>query len=168
LSIPRPKNSQNEWSLQRTVAVFLSKALPPEAYFTSIDMGRSRSANEGQLRKLRGVKSGVPDVLIVYNGITLWCELKVEASLSEPQKLTRDALRANGHLWALARSPEDVEAACLAAGIPLRATLGAIRERIADQNERLGIVKRKRAPRPRTSRAKAWAGYRAANAKGII
>ena len=35
-------------------------------------------------------------------------------------------MRANGHQWELCRSPEDVEAALRAAGIPLRATLGEI------------------------------------------
>jgi len=142
----RPKNVQHEWTLQRAVAAFLSKALPHDAYWTSLDMGRSRSAAEGQLRKMRGVKAGVPDIFILYRGIGLWCELKAGASLSDPQKLTRDALRDNGHLWELCRSVEAVEAACLYANIPLRATLGAIRARIEEQNARLP-AKRKKAPR---------------------
>ena len=133
---------QREWQAQRADNAFLAKALPPGAYYTAIDVGRSRNANDGQMRKLRGVKAGIPDWLIVWNGVTLWIERKVKQSLSESQKLTRDALLANGHQWALARSTEDVEAACLAAGIPLRATLGGIRERIAAQNERLPPKKR--------------------------
>lgn len=141
-----PKLVQHEWRDHRAYAVFLSKALPPEAYWTSIDVGRSKSAHEGQLRKARGVRAGIPDVLIAYRGTTLWLEIKAATYLSEPQKLTRDALIANGHHWALVRSPEDVEAACLAAGIPLRATLGEIRQRIDEQNERLP-VKRKRISR---------------------
>lgn len=136
-------NTQHEWQLQRSCAAFLSKALSPEAYWTSIDMGRSTSAAQGQLRKMRGVKAGVPDVLIVWMGVTLWCELKVGASLSPAQETTRDLLRMNGHRWSLCRSPEEIEAACRDAGIPLRATLGEIRDRIADQNERLP-TKRKR------------------------
>jgi hypothetical protein len=88
-------------------------------------------------------------MLIVYAGQTLWCELKVDASLSEPQKATRDMLRANGHQWELCRSTEDVEAALVAAGIPLRATLGSIRERIAEQNERLPPRAKRAARAPR-------------------
>jgi hypothetical protein len=136
---------QTEWALQRACAAFLSKALPADAYFTSIDIGRSTSAAQGQLRKLRGCKAGVPDMLIVSSDITLWLELKAGASLSAPQKLTRDALVLNGHYWALCRSMEDVEVACRSASIPLRATLGQIRERIAIQNEHLPAKKPKRA-----------------------
>ena len=150
---------QNEWSLQRSVAALLSKALPPEAYWTSIDVGRSKSEREGALRRQRGVKPGIPDMLIVWNGATLWLELKAGSSLSAPQAITARLLRANGHLWELCRSPEDVEAACRAAGIPLRATLGEIRTRIAEQNERLPA-------KPKRARA-AKAGPRFAGGKGF-
>ena len=142
------KPVQHEWSDQRSVAAFLSKALPPDAYWTSIDVGRSTSAQIGALRKARGIRSGIPDVLIVYRGVTQWIELKHDTSLSPNQELTRDALLRNGHRWALARSVEEVEAACRDAGIPLRATLGQIRTRITEQNERLP-PKPKRAARSR-------------------
>ena len=160
---------QNEWGLQRACAAFLSKALPDRAYWTSIDMGRSTSAAQGQLRKLRGCKAGIPDMLIVYAGQTLWCELKVDASLSEPQKTTRDALRANGHQWELCRSPEDVEAALRAAGIPLRATLGEIRDRIADQRERLPAKPKRAARTKATLRYAGSKGFsKRAAGKGIL
>jgi hypothetical protein len=59
---------------------------------------------------------------------------------------------ANGHCWALARCPEDVEQACRDVGIPLRATFSQIHARIAEQNARLP-VRKKRAPRARASGA---------------
>jgi hypothetical protein len=160
---------QREWTLQRSCAAFLSKALPADAYFTSIDMGRSTSAAQGQLRKLRGVRAGVPDMLVVYAGKTLWCELKVDTALSAAQIVTRDALRANGHVWELCRSPEDVEAACNTAGIPLRATLGDIRTRIAEQNERLPakakrVSQRKAVPRNSMTAAQ----YHKAHGEGFL
>ncbi len=164
-------NAQHEWSLQRAAAAFLGKALPAEAYWTSIDMGRSTSAAQGQLRKLRGVRAGIPDMLIVWRGVTLWCELKIDTrptALSPAQVTTRDALLANGHCWELCRSIEDVEAACRAAGIPLRATLGDIRTRIAEQNERLP-AKPKRSSRKSTPRYSASAGVvRRAASKGVL
>lgn len=141
----KPKLVQREWEAQRADNAFLAKALPDGAYYTAIDVGRSKSAREGQLRKLRGVKPGIPDWLVVYAGITLWIERKAGASLSPNQKVTRDCLIANGHRWALARSTEEVEQACRNAGIPLRATLGEIRRRIAEQQARLAGPKRKRA-----------------------
>jgi hypothetical protein len=126
---PKPKLVQHEWRDQRAYAVFLSKALPIDAYWTGLDMGRSRSSHEGQLRKLRGCKAGVPDFLIIWQGIALWLECKAGSALSPAQKITREALLANGHQWALVRSMDDIELACLAARIPLRASVDAWRER---------------------------------------
>jgi len=86
--------------------------------------------------------------LIVYRNVTLWIEFKSGTQLSLAQQLTRDALRLNGHCWALARCPEDVEQACRDVGIPLRATFGQIHARIAEQNERLPVRKKRSARRP--------------------
>jgi len=104
------------------------------------------------LRKARGVKPGIADVLIAYLGATLWLEIKAGTQLSEHQKLFRDQVMANGHCWALARCPEDVEQACRDVGIPLRATFGQIHQRIAEQDARLP-VRKKRAARARASGA---------------
>lgn len=164
----RPKNIQHEWTAQRGDNAFLSKALPPEAYFTAIDVGRSKNANDGQLRKLRGVKPGIPDWLIVWNGVTLWIERKAAAALSETQKLTRDVLVRNGHRWALAHSVEDIEAACLAAGIPLRATLGEISGRIAEQNERLPAKRKRSSGGLRADNGMSIAAYHRMHAKGFV
>jgi hypothetical protein len=150
MTAARPRNVQREWSLQRSIVVYLSKALPPTAYFTSIDIGSAGSAQAGQLRKARGVKPGIADVLIAYLGATLWLEIKSGTQLSEHQKLFRDQVMANGHCWALARCPEDVEQACRDVGIPLRASFTQIHQRIAEQNERLP-AKRKRTPRRKGS-----------------
>ena len=143
MTAARPPNTQREWSLQRSIVVYLSKALPPTAYFTSIDIGSAGSAQQGALRKARGVKPGIADVLITYLGATLWLEIKAGTQLSEHQKLFRDQVTANGHCWALARCPEDVEQACRDVGIPLRASFTQIHARIAEQDARLP-AKRKR------------------------
>ncbi len=143
MSAARPPNVQREWVLQRSIVTYLSKALPPTAYFTSIDIGSAGSAQQGALRKARGVRPGIADLLIVYLGATLWCEVKSGTQLSEAQKLFRDQVTANGHCWSLVRCPEDMEQACRDVGIPLRASFTQIRERIAEQNARLP-AKRKR------------------------
>jgi hypothetical protein len=143
---------QREWRDQRGYHAFLSKALPVDAYHSAIDVGSAGNAQAGALRKARGVRAGLPDYLIVYRNVTLWIEFKHRAQLSLAQQLTRDALMANGHFWYLARCPEDVEQACRDVGIPLRATFGQIHQRIAEQNARLP-VRKKRAPRARASGA---------------
>lgn len=142
----RAKPVQREWADQRAHFAFMSKALPTDAYFTAIDVGSAGSARQGMLRKARGVRPGIADLMVAWRGITIWIEVKSGTSLSEAQKLFRDQITANGHLWAFARSTEDVELALRAAGIPLRASLCEIRDRIAAQNEHLP-AKRKSAPR---------------------
>lgn len=160
--------NQPEWALQRLCHVYLSKALPEGAYYSAIDIGSAGSAQQGMLRKARGVRPGIADVLIAYRGITAWLEIKAGSSLSEPQKLFRDQVTANGHLWFLVRSPEDVEAACVSAGIPLRATVSAISGRIAEQRARLP-AKRKAAPRTPGGPARmSVAQYRKFHTKGLL
>lgn len=136
---------QHEWTAQKTDNAFLGKALPDDAYFTALDHARKMSLAAGKQRKDRGIKAGIPDWLIVWRGITLWIERKVDASLSTAQEITRDRLIANGHHWRLARRLEDVEAACRDVGIPLKATLGEIRDRIAAQD--VAPKKRKYTPK---------------------
>lgn len=165
-------NVQHEWREQEADSAFLSRALPRDCYFTAIDQGRAANRNVGAMRKRRGIKAGLPDWLIVWRGTTLWIERKTRptaSDLSLIQEQTGECLMKNGHLWVRANCIEDVEAACRAAGIPLRATLGEIRTRIAEQNERLP-------PKPkRTARAKAVPRYtggkgfvRRATAGGIL
>jgi len=150
MTAARPRNVQREWQLQRAIVAYLSKALPATAYFTSIDIGSAGSAMQGQLRKARGVRPGIADVMIIYNSIVLWLEIKSGTQLSEAQKLFRDSVSANGCWWSLARSPEDAEQACTLAGIPLRATFSQIRARIEAQHEHLP-ARKKRAARPRST-----------------
>lgn len=141
----KPSPQQREWRAQEIDWAFLMKALPHDALARGIDQSgkRSKAANGARLR--RGCLPGTPDTYIFWNNITLWLERKAgSGGLGGGQDAFRDAVLANHGHWALVRSTEDVEAACRSAGIPLRATLGEIRGRIAEQNERLP-VKRKRA-----------------------
>lgn len=119
---PVPKApAHEEWDFQTTVAEFLDLALPAEAFWSSVDMGPARSKAVGGLRKKRGLKAGLPDMVIVFRRITLWIEAKAPRGvLSVAQKNVRLALLANGHHWALARTLDDITEACAAVGIPLR------------------------------------------------
>jgi len=143
-----------EWKEQETDNAFLRHALPLDAYYTAIDHGNLRNGKgkeagmrAGAARKRRGVKAGIPDWLIVWHGITLWIERKAGSSLSDDQKTTRDQLVANGHIWRLAKSLDDVEAACLFAGIPLRATAGGIADRVEAARERKAPARKARRPK---------------------
>ena len=147
---PKPKNARTEWKGQEADWAYLMKALPHGALARGIDQAAKRSMESNRARLRRGCLPGTPDFYIYYNGITLWLERKKPGGgrFGPGQEAFRDAVRANGGFWGLVVTTEDVEVACLEAGIPLRATLGDIRARIADQNARLP-AKKKRAPRYR-------------------
>jgi hypothetical protein len=65
---------------------------------------------------------------------------------SESQKVFQGKVEANGGHYLLYVTMAELEDGIVRAGIPLRATLGEIRQRIDEQNERLP-VKRKRVAR---------------------
>jgi len=83
-----------EADLQRNVVKLLHRVLPHDAMFTAINPLPPKGAAQGaQLKKL-GLASGVPDILIVHHGFTLWIELKAPGgSLSESQKTMHLLLR---------------------------------------------------------------------------
>ena len=161
---------QNEWRSQEIDWAFLMKALPHGALARGIDQSgkRSRAANGARLR--RGCLPGTADTYVLWNNVTVWLERKAGAGgLGTGQDAFRDAVLANGGHWALVRSTEDVEAALRAADIPLRATLGEIRERIADQRERLPAKPKRAARTKATPRHVASAGFsRRAAARGVL
>lgn len=154
---------REEWKAQEIDWTFLQKALPYGALCRGIDQSakRSRQANAARLR--RGCLPGTPDTYILWNGITVWLERKKgkNGRLDPAQELFRDQVIANQGHWARVDRAEDVEMACVEAGIPLRATLGDIRTRIAEQNERLA-PKAKRKSHPRASGPRFLAGKRLA------
>lgn len=156
----KPVRVQHEWRGQEVDWVFLMKALPHGALAYGIDQSAKRSRAANRARLARGCKPGVADSYILWNGVTLWIERKKPKGgrLEEAQETFRDQVLANGGHWVLARSTDDVEAACRAAGIPLRATLGGIRERIKAQNERLPV--RKKATRKGKAEPRYEAGKR--------
>lgn len=116
------RSSQHEWVSQEADAAFLTLALPVDAFWTAIEV-KADSARKGALHKRRGVRAGVPDFIVVWNGITLWIERKAGSRLSVTQGVVRDMLLGNGHNWTLAHSTEDIERALVGCGIPLRASI---------------------------------------------
>ena len=157
---------QTEWSHQKTWNAYFGKALPDGAYFTAIDHARKMSLAAGAARKARGIKAGIPDWLIVWRGTTLWIEQKAGSDLSAAQEDTRDDLVANGHHWRLCRTLEEAEQACRDVGIPLRASVLAVRERIAAQPAKPERKSPPRKPAPRYTAGRRFAA-RAAKA-GIL
>lgn len=116
--------AQPEHALQCAVAGFLNHALPIGSFWTSIDHA-TKSASEGEKKKRRGVKRGVPDVLIVVPNRTIWIELKApKGRVSEAQLQVKDSLELNGHHYYVAKSVAEVEGILRDISVPLRATTG--------------------------------------------
>jgi len=124
------KRCRPEEHLHRTVADFLSLALPETVTWWHVPNGGGRSAAEAGILKAMGVKAGVPDLqFILPPGRAAFIELKPRGGvLSEPQRAMRDRLVAAGCDWALARSVEAVEATLRGWGVPLRASVGVTGE----------------------------------------
>lgn len=123
----------SEWRLQQACATFLSAVLPRDAYWTSVDAGQgAMNLRSAQMRKARGVKAGVPDVLVCYRGWLYCLELKATAGkVSEIQQITHAQIREAGGQVSVCRSIEEVERALRHWGIPLRGTTLTAQDRDA-------------------------------------
>jgi hypothetical protein len=160
--------SRREWLFQQLAWVFLQKALPHDAWCQSIDEAAKRSTAATLARHARGCVGGVGDIYILHGETTLWLELKDKSSQRERQKAFQAGIERNRGRYVKVKTLEDIEAACLAAGIPLRATLGEIRTRIAEQNERLPATRKRAARGLRTDNGMSVAAYHRMHARGLL
>ena len=134
----------SEQLVHQTISVFLNRALPQHAWHTALDSAGKASARIAANLKARGGKRGVPDHLILCDPFpVIFLEVKTDKGrLSPEQELVGECIERNGGHWFCVRSLEDTQYVLQQIGIPLRATLGEIRERIAEQNEGLRPKKR--------------------------
>jgi hypothetical protein len=100
---------REEWQTQTEVAARLDAWLPADAFWTALDP-IAPSATSGLLRKRRGCKAGVPDILILYRGKLITIELKSRrGQCSRSQRAVRVALlRAGVAAWWVCRSANAV------------------------------------------------------------
>jgi hypothetical protein len=102
--------SQPEQILQRQVAEYLSYALIPPAWWTTIPAGGGGELR-GKILKGLGYRSGTPDMMIIADGCVFFLELKsIKGRLSPAQKDTHAALVAAGCCVAVCRSLGEVRA----------------------------------------------------------
>ena len=79
------------------------------------------AALSGAIRKQRGIKPGVPDILVLYRGKLIAIELKSRSGkCSPPQRFVREALRRAGARWWVARSAGAAMWALRKAGVRFR------------------------------------------------
>lgn len=117
------KRAHPEQQLHFAVADYLNAALPEEAWWTTVGHGGfALDARTGARMKRAGVKAGVPDILIIYEGCAYFFELKApQGTLSSTQKDAHRAIeKASGYV-AVIRSIGDLQTALRVIEIPLRA-----------------------------------------------
>jgi len=123
MAMKRRRNHPEE-TFQRALCQYLDLALPPDAFYFAIPNGGWRTKAEAGILKATGVKAGVPDLCILYNGMTLFVECKAEgACLSPAQKKTAAAISTAGGGWAVWRTLAHAKRGLTLWGVPLQAEL---------------------------------------------
>jgi|SRR5579885_2289441 len=124
----RARQSQRirESTIHRQVAEFLDAALPRGAWWSTFPAGGGGRVRGAQL-KARGLKTGVPDILVIWNGEVRWIEIKSpRGHLSPEQVHTKADLEDAGCRVALCRNVAEVETYLkFYCQIPLKAKVAA-------------------------------------------
>lgn len=110
----KKKRKQPERGLHELVAEYLDTSLPrPDAYWFPVPNGThiSSPAYRAMMHRTQQIKSGIPDIGVVFKGRSIWIELKSEKGrLEDSQKAAQTALTLAGAVCAVCRSVDDVEA----------------------------------------------------------
>ena len=138
-------SAYREHALQQVVSVFLGRALPPDATWTSVDTATDQkmSVIAGARRKARGIRPGWPDMQAIWRGQFYAIELKEGAGKQSDNQIAMQAeIERAGGKYQVCRSVEDVEAALRGWGIPLRATALSAHARDARLQTRLALPRK--------------------------
>jgi hypothetical protein len=118
----RRKFRREEWGTQTRLASLLSKHLDPSTTFWTSLENKPRSLLSGLLQKKRGMRSGLPDVMVIFRQRSVFVEVKSRSGrASKAQKQVRDELAAVGCEWWLCRSARAALTALHRSGVELRA-----------------------------------------------
>lgn len=124
IDAPKPKRKvrREEYLTQKALAELLDKYIDKSSCFWTSLENRPISWLSGHLQRLRGCKSGLPDIMCVpLNRSPVFVELKSRSGrLSNSQKAIRDQLVAMGCAWSMCRSVKAAMAALNWSGVPFR------------------------------------------------
>ena len=110
-----------EQILARSVAEYLALCLPSTVYFSAINPVPGKSKAAAAISKALGMKAGIPDYIIVHNGIVHFVELKsAKGGLSTNQRIAHAAIVSAGGHVAVTRSLDELQAQLRFWKIPLQ------------------------------------------------
>lgn len=112
-----------EDAIQAACARFLTATVRRPVIWFHTPNGGHRDVRVAQKLRAHGVRKGVADLLVFWDGGRAAIELKTELGTLEPEQydFAEDWIRCGGG-YALARSVEDVETALRFWGVPLTGT----------------------------------------------
>lgn len=103
------KRKSPERALHKAVVQYFKLALPANAFWWHTPNGGKRSVIEGAIFKALGVKPGIPDLFILYDGRLHGIELKAGTALSVAQHECMEEIVNAGGTVAVARSIDQVK-----------------------------------------------------------
>ena len=107
--------------LQSRCRMLLDSHLQPPCWWSSVGHERKQTLRQGAIQKARGVKRGLPDVMIWAPGFFLGVELKTARNTTtDAQDGFAQAMERLGHGCAVVRSVEGLGEALERHGVPLR------------------------------------------------
>jgi hypothetical protein len=169
LAVQRRRESRREeWTEQTNLAALLAERLDPTCTFWTSLENRPLSQMSGVFQKRRGVRSGLPDVLVFQRQpggmLIVFVEMKSKAgTASKVQKQVRTELLQAGAEWWMARSACAALTALHRSGVVFRRPWepGPLEPRegpFADPNQRLpqapDVAARRREARRRSQERK--------------
>jgi hypothetical protein len=117
----RRESRRQEWTEQTKLAEMLDRYLDPaDTFWTSLE-NKPISRLSGIFQKKRGVRSGLPDVQVIWRGKPIFVELKSRAGVaSKVQKQIRLEMLPAGADWWMARSAHAALMALHLSGVVFR------------------------------------------------
>ena len=127
-TLPKPgakrRKSPVQWEeqFQRSVADFFAWALPPDVLWFAVPNGGWRNKAVAAKLKAGGVRPGVSDFVLVYEGRAYFLELKAKGGQQSEAQIVfeADACRAGAEYRLAADTIEDVRRAIRRWGIPIK------------------------------------------------
>ncbi len=117
----RRERRREEWREQMKLSVMLDKFLDPTGTFWTSLENKPISRISGIFQKKRGVRSGIPDVFVLYLGRPIFVELKSRVGVAtKVQKQVRVELLPAGATWWMARSARAALMALHLSGVVFR------------------------------------------------